>query len=80
MLTLRDASIYHDWLIDLDGVIFQVEQNDRPPDAILFLSLLLNSLLKIGKEPKDLWKSEVIFVIASYRSGFAMPEDELGKG
>lgn len=54
--TLWNTSVLDPGLVDLNGVILEVEENDAGTNAELLLSFLMDSLLEIGIEPENLEK------------------------
>ena len=52
--TLWHSRVLHLWLVDLDGVVLQIEQDDTSAHSILLHSTLLNSLLKVRIETQYL--------------------------
>ncbi len=51
---MGNSTVVLDWLVDLNGVILEVEENRAFADAELFLAALVHSLAEESLEAKDL--------------------------
>lgn len=56
LLTLGHSRVLHLWLVDLNGVILEVKQDDGVADAELLFALFMHSLLEVGIETQHLWR------------------------
>jgi hypothetical protein len=61
--TLWGATVGLFWLVDHDGVILQVVQDDQLSDSVVFKSALDDALLEVAQKSEDLYNKINLFVL-----------------